>query len=205
MNCLTDMNGSRHSRKIQINCFCYHAFCRLAVVIRHIKALLFEPFSYNIKRNFFDLNRVRRERVPKEVWLQNHAFSFARLKNHPMQQKSHTRCNGIARKMLPIVLKQIGGRAEAMRPSVSRIKGNTGKRLTRSEMVRFCNHLGNFDEKALGLFPNKVVSWPFGALSFRDEPKGESYTRRLILCARRCIHDQSYEAVRAEPHLHPLI
>src|SRR5258708_10277321 len=122
-----------------------------------------------------------------------------------MQQKSHTRCNGIVRKMLLMVLKQIGGRAEAMRPSVSRIKGNTGKRLACSEIVRLCNHLGNFDENALGLFPNKIVLWRFGALSFRDEPKGEPHTRRLILCARRCIHDQSYEAIRAEPHLHPLI
>src|SRR5258708_33507478 len=121
---LYDSEGERGASQIEGVSLGHHTLRRLTVVIRHVKVLLLEKSPYNVKRNLFNLNRKSCERVSKEMRLEDHRFRIAGAKDHAVEQKAHTRGDGLAWQCLMVVLKQVRGHLKSMFAGVIRAVRN---------------------------------------------------------------------------------
>jgi hypothetical protein len=67
----------------------------LTVVPSRIEIFLLEPFGHQIKRQALNVNRKCGKSVSKQMGFEDHWLSCARLKHHPVHQKTETGGNGL--------------------------------------------------------------------------------------------------------------
>src|SRR6266702_1865892 len=136
---------------------------------------------------------------------QNDAFALTSLKDHYMQQKSHTGRNGFIRKMLSVVLKEISCFTKSVCPSMIGIKRNHWKGFAWLQPIHISEHTCHFDYQSLGFLADEVVLRRVRTLAFGNEPKGKANPGSLVFGSWWRVHDEPREAVWAESYLHRLV